>query len=140
VHAWKAADFPSPSCSLWDILTSLLFLFTCRAFGNTIDPTGIWLDVRYRCSIKTSSLRTRRTRPSRLMRSTTQKPDGLGRLGERVANTPCTRCIGSWGGIAVSAVRSAGSNQQSTIKYGWDSISASPAANASSIPMSDSFF
>src|SRR4051812_38497968 len=71
-----------------------------------------------------STPRTCRLAPSRRSNSTVVKAIGLGRSGDRVANTPWVRL--SEGGVAVSSNPWLRSNSHMTIKCEKPSMSASP--------------
>lgn len=73
--------------------------------------------------------------PSRASRSTIGNAIGLGRLGDRVANTPCS--IFSCGGVARSRVLSARSNHERMIKCDFFSTSSSATRYFSSITISE---
>lgn len=75
--------------------------------------------------------RTRKRRPSRPSSSTVVSPIGLGRRGERVANTPCARL--SQGGVPHNSNSPARSNTHSTMRCEKPSISVRPISNSGSI-------
>src|SRR5262249_44040895 len=82
-----------------------------RLDSGTLDRYGFRSRIGVPSSMSTP--RTRSAPPSRSSSSTTVRPIGFGRLGERVAKTPCRRPL-SAGGVAVRSNPSERSKTHST--------------------------
>ena len=114
--------------SLLGLLVLTLFRFlkpsSPQLLGGNIGQ--IRLDIENGVPSSMSTPRTCNRDPSRRINCTIVSPMGLGRLGERVAKTPCGRL--SEGGVPSNSKPPARSKTQSTIRCEKPSMSVSPAS------------